>query len=397
MSCCPPGSAQYLAPDHFDEGTVRSIDGVCFYQVGTGSVGLIMLPDVWGWNGGRIRALADDFANKGLSVWVPKCLTAFEGGSDGDGFPPNFNIGERMSELPPLLNGDWNAEKTVPKVDKVLKAMKNAGIKKFAAIGFCYGAWLGMRLCKDSGMKFVCCASPHPSVHIEGMVGGDAAELGKTSTCPWAFFPCGTPGGPGGDPDIYDKDGALFKNLEEKFPGKNVTKRYDKMQHGFVTRGNDKAEGDDVKASVQDCMDEIIKFFQMNRLFPKAAGAPPPLKRAKFGKVGKIVPEQKGMNLEVKCVKCEEKMGDDGKTKMYIAVCGDDTGIVTFDLRAPEQAGLCKPGASIRVQNARVRMTKGHIQVVCDKWASFKAAGEEFDFTVKEDKDISSTEYELKA
>jgi len=401
MSCCPADAAPYLAPDHTDEGTVRSIDGICFYQVGTGPVGLLICPDIWGWNGGRTRAIADDFAKKGLSVWVPKVLPPFEGGTDGDGLPPTFNNQERGKELGPLLGGDWHAAKSVPKAEKVIGCMKKAGIKKMAALGFCYGGWLAMRLMQDAKVKFVCCASPHPSIHIEAMLGGDVAELAKASNCPWALFPCGV-AGDGGDGDIYDKGGAMFEELEKKFPGKNVTKRYSKQKHGFVPRGaikpteHNAGTGDEVKASVVECLDDITKFFQANKLFPKPAGAPPPLKRPKMHRVGKIVPDATGLNLGVKCVKMEERLGDDGKTKMYMATMGDATGIVTFDLRSADQAALCTPGASIRIQNCKVRMTKGHIQVVCDKWCAFRAAEEPYDFEVKEDKNVSETEYVLK-
>merc|ERR1719305_2151860 len=100
-SCCPPGAAGYLAADHADKGAKKSADGVEYYQAGSGKIGLLICPDVWGWNGGRTRALADEFAKKGLSVWVPKLLPAYQGGTDGDALPPDFNVAERMPELPP--------------------------------------------------------------------------------------------------------------------------------------------------------------------------------------------------------------------------------------------------------------------------------------------------------
>lgn len=177
MSCCPAGAAPYLAAEHEDEGSVRSMDGVPFYQVGTGQTGLLILPDIWGWNGGRTRAIADMFAKKGLSVYVPKLLESLEGGTDGDGLPPNFALKERMSEVGPLFKGAWNQTVTVPKALKVVNAMKAAGIKKMGLLGFCYGGWVGCHLSKD--VKFVCAASPHPSHHIEVNMGfGEVGKLG---------------------------------------------------------------------------------------------------------------------------------------------------------------------------------------------------------------------------
>lgn len=274
MSCCPPGSAPYLAPDHNDEGRIAEIDGVSFYQVGTGEAGLLILPDVWGWNGGRTRAIADDFAKRGLSVWVPKLLAAYQGGTHDDGLPPAFNIGERMGEVGPLLGGDWNASKQMPKMLKVVGAMKKAGVKRIGVLGFCYGAWIGMHLAKE--IDLVCGASPHPSIHVEGMMGGDPGALAAHSRCPWALFPCGALGGEGSDPDMYDTTGAVYKALEGRHAGKNVTKRFSSMAHGFVTRGAIKADefnagtGDEVKVAVQSCVDDITEFFVARGLLPRS-------------------------------------------------------------------------------------------------------------------------------
>lgn len=275
MSCCPPGSAPYLAADHNDQGKVGSADGVEYYQVGSGSAGVLLLPDVWGWNGGRTRALADDLAKAGLNVWVPKLLPAYQGGTHGDGLPPAFNVMERGDELGPLIGGDWNPAQVIPKCKKILKAMDAAGIKKKASLGFCYGGWIGIKLSAE--FDFVCGASAHPSVHLEGMIGGDPVALGKASKCPFAFYPAGVKGQEGSDPEIYDADGALFQALEAKFKGKNETKRFSTMYHGFVLRGNIKADefnagvGDEVKLKVQECVDDIVRFFGRSGLMsPKS-------------------------------------------------------------------------------------------------------------------------------
>ncbi|CAK0805833.1 unnamed protein product, partial [Prorocentrum cordatum] len=149
MSCCPASAAPYLALDYEAKGKFGEADGVKYYKAGRPSQrGLLLLPDIWGWNTGRIRAIADDFSRKGLLVYIPKVLDAFEGGTDDDGLPPAFDLSERGSELGPLLKGAWNVEVVLPKTLKVVEAMKAAGVKKFGVIGFCYGAWLGMHLSK---------------------------------------------------------------------------------------------------------------------------------------------------------------------------------------------------------------------------------------------------------
>lgn len=380
---------------------MRSVDGVEYYQVGSGQNGLLFVPDVWGWNGGRIRALADDFAKKGLSCWVPKILQpAFEGGTDGDGLPPSFNPAERGSEFGPLFGDTWNHAKVMPKLKSVMKCMKSSGVKKIGVLGFCYGGWIGMYLAKEGGL--VACASCHPSIHIEGMTGGDPAALAKESKCAWALFPAGEASA-GGDPDMYDADGAVMKALEEKFPGKNVTKRFSKMAHGFVTRGDIKdtgntlvaGKGEEVKAAVAECVNDVIEFFCKKGLMRRdKAGLPrppPKLKKPKFIQVKDVQPEGKGVNLMLKAVKCEEN-ADKGS---WEAVLGDSTGTVTFLLRSAELAALCAAGSSVRVQNARVLMQGGYIRVIIDKWAVLKAADEPVDFEPKTSNNISAVEYEL--
>lgn len=275
MSCCPSGSYGYLQADHTDEGTVRSIDGISYYQVGSGANGLLFCPDIWGWNSGRTRAIADDFAKKGVSVWVPKVLPALEGGTDGDGLPPTFDVTKRGAELGPTFKGDWNQEKVVPKLLTIVKAMKSAGVKKIGLVGFCYGAWVGMYVAKE--VELVGCAAPHPSVHMEEMMGRDSAALAAGSKCPWALFPCGDPDA-GGDGAMYDAEGDLFKKLEEKFPGKNVTKRFSKMAHGFSTRGAIKegqfmpCSGPDVQAAVTEILTDICEFFCRRGLMQQDGG-----------------------------------------------------------------------------------------------------------------------------
>jgi len=118
-----------------------------------------------------------------------------------------------------------------------------------------------------------------------------------------------------------------------------------------------------------------------------------PLTKPTFIKVEKIFPEEKGINVMLKVVKAPEAVA--GSDSLKEVVCGDDTGIVTVSLRTEEHAAMCTVGRSIRLQNGTVRMVKGHIRLVADKWAAFKPASDPIDFAVKEDIDISATEHDL--
>jgi len=120
-----------------------------------------------------------------------------------------------------------------------------------------------------------------------------------------------------------------------------------------------------------------------------------PLRKPKFGKIAKVHPEQKGLNFEVKCVKAAAAV--DGTADIKEAVVGDETGSIVLSVTNDAQAALCKEGACLRVQNAHVRMVKGHIRLAVDKWAVVKAIDSVGFEKVEEDekKNASNTEFEL--
>jgi replication factor A1 len=119
---------------------------------------------------------------------------------------------------------------------------------------------------------------------------------------------------------------------------------------------------------------------------------PPAQKVPKFRKLKGINPDSKGLNLILKCVGAPTAV--EGSETLKEAVVGDETGIVTMSLYG-EQASLCTIGAVLRLQNAHVKMIKGHIRLVVDKWGTMKAADEAESFEVDDKTDFSATEYEL--
>ncbi|CAE6922018.1 Slc24a1 [Symbiodinium natans] len=209
-----------------------------------------------------------------MSVWIPKILEPYEGGTDGDGLPPAFDLLTRRAEIAPdRFKGPWHPSKTLPKVLKVVDAMRKAGIKRYGVLGVCYGAWVGFHLARSvPSWELICGASPHPSLHMEAVVGGDPVALAREIRCPWAFFPCGEAGKEGADPPMYDADGDVFRELEARFPGKNKTKRYKSVRHGFFARGaikdgNFKAgDGEQVKRAVAECVADVSSFYRKRGL-----------------------------------------------------------------------------------------------------------------------------------
>ncbi|CAJ1327046.1 unnamed protein product, partial [Effrenium voratum] len=101
-----------------------------------------------------------------------------------------------------------------------------------------------------------------------------------------------------------------------------------------------------------------------------------------------------GFNCMLKCTKAAAQV--EGTEGVFEAVCGDDTGMCTVSFRNKDLCDICKEGASLRMQNAAVRMVKGgYMRLVVDKWSAFKPADEPVDFEVKTSNDVSSVEYEL--
>lgn len=125
---------------------------------------------------------------------------------------------------------------------------------------------------------------------------------------------------------------------------------------------------------------------------PAEEEKPKPLKQARFRKVAGIKPEQKGLNLMLKMV--EKPHPITGPEDFHDIVCGDSSGVVTLHLK-PAQFLPCEVGKYIRVQNAFVRMKKGHVRVEVDKWGKVSQAEPDAPFEVNKEVDVSATEYEL--
>jgi len=115
-------------------------------------------------------------------------------------------------------------------------------------------------------------------------------------------------------------------------------------------------------------------------------------KKAKIQKVGSLNPDSKGVTCLVKVVSDVTEI--EGKTsKFYEATCGDESGRVIVSLTETQKDAL-KQDQVLIMRNASVKMVKGHIRLVVDKWGKMDTNTEE---TVEKvgDKNISDTEYEL--
>ena len=254
--CCPPGSLPYLEPTWSARGQIVQAEKVELYVSPPPPeppvAGLLLCPDVWGWNGGRVRAIADGFAAEGYLVAVGKFLStpAKDGGTDGDALPPggSFDL-EWMSS-----NFSW--PKQQPKVAGALAYLKSRlaelqGPCKIGVVGFCYG---GHPACfasvTDPDVR--CGAVFHPSMQLEGAFGGDAASLMRQVRCPFLLAPAGN------DLETWGFEAPLSEALRASAKGSACEwKAFPDMAHGWTCRG------DLADAAVARDIDEALKAAKL--------------------------------------------------------------------------------------------------------------------------------------
>lgn len=143
--CCPPGSLGPGGPsDYKTVGAIETVKGHDIYVVGKGDVAVMILPDIWGWNSGRTRLVADEFAAEGYLVVVPRSFKVpLKGGTDGDGLYPAFTFDANGAEFLPWLKEASSVEHTTEMINNTVAFVKSRGATKIGVVGCCWGAWAG--------------------------------------------------------------------------------------------------------------------------------------------------------------------------------------------------------------------------------------------------------------
>eukprot|EP00040_Diaphanoeca_grandis_P020716 m.110123 g.110123 ORF g.110123 m.110123 type:complete len:286 (+) comp28014_c1_seq1:377-1234(+) len=245
--CCPPGSLKgYLNVDYKPIGVKKTfpkisdaeatrlgveqhdVEAYCVGKSHDPTEAIIIVPDIWGWDSGKTRAIADNLSTCPYQVVVPKLLEpCVEGGIDGDGLPVDFDMSSRR---PVFLEWivQFKSKIVVGKVMSVINALKAEGVERFCLMGVCFGAWVTAHVSKieKSVVGMVC---PHPSIGLEQMIeSGDPVALCKSIQCKTFFMPAGN------DSEDYDEGGAMFTAI----PPGSKTLRFPDMVHGWVPRGD---------------------------------------------------------------------------------------------------------------------------------------------------------------
>ncbi|PCH44440.1 alpha/beta-hydrolase [Wolfiporia cocos MD-104 SS10] len=137
------------------EGTFQDISGVQCYVAtpsGTSKEGrvILYLTDIFGPTFVNHQLLADDFARNGYRVVIPDIL-------NGDPVPTDAPLSTGEFDLTSWLSR--HGQETVwPVIAKILSHYKYSGIRKVAAVGFCFGARTAIDLAFQN-MVSVCVAS----------------------------------------------------------------------------------------------------------------------------------------------------------------------------------------------------------------------------------------------
>jgi len=256
--CCPPNSIPYFRDDYTPQGTKSAVGDLEFYTVGTpveGGRAIVIIPDIWGWDSGRTRRFADLLAEKFQFVVVPKLfIPNFEGGTDGDALPPDFDLNVRGGECWPWL-AQFTYEFLKPKTDALLAHVREQGVVKIGLLGFCWGGWLSTKIACDHA-DIACVVSPHPSITVEeGLHKGVIADLVSKVRCPVLTMPAGN------DPPTYLPGGLIHDTFATNNQNSQSV-HFPDMIHGFCSRGD--MQDEKVLRDVTQATQLMVDFYTVN-------------------------------------------------------------------------------------------------------------------------------------
>ncbi|KPM43303.1 hypothetical protein AK830_g3289 [Neonectria ditissima] len=209
--------------------------------------GIVYVPDIFGiWVNSQL--MADQFAANGYTCVIPDF---FNGDQAPNPRPDNFDI---MGWLAKGSTGDnpHTAEQIDPIVLTGIAALKDRGITKIGAVGYCLGAKFVVRNFKDNNIDVAFLA--HPSFVTEEELSAITGPLSIAAAQTDTIFP-------------------LEKRIEsEKILGKSSLpwqiNLFSGVEHGFAVRG-------DVSSPVQRFAKEQA-FFQAVAWFDEHLNMPPP-------------------------------------------------------------------------------------------------------------------------
>jgi len=220
--CCPENSWGKLNnPDYKAKGIVEKINetNIDVYRVGKSEKCIIWNYDVFGFDGGRTRQMADFVAEHGYMVIIPDYYRGQICDVTKENLDTIVTFLKRESKWEGKLNEDW--EKSIcPYATK-------HGAKSFGTIGFCWGSYPVVRLSADPRIKAGVSMHPsHPKVCEQ--LQEDEKEILKEIKCPQFFLPADG-----------DSPTTKFGGIGKEVLGDALEiVEFPEMQHGWSIRGD---------------------------------------------------------------------------------------------------------------------------------------------------------------
>jgi len=383
LACCLAGLHQVVPMDApCCVGVVRDSSGLvgsditvgkklkAYYaapKVKTGKrMGIVVVHDIFGTGIPNCKYIVDHLASKGFDAVMPD----FYAEKDLDPVCWPASETEILKELGTPDFQEWFGKitsedfwgKFKKDVDEATQFLRRKGCIRYGVVGFCWGG-LAAEMAGKSG-RFSATVSLHGCAHSADSYKEVKGKSLYVSIPDDGFFPKESQ-------DAIIAAGGKVKIMEG-------------MTHGFVVRGD--YSNAKTKSAADEAMADTVDLFSAACL-----------RAPRMNKVGSINPGSKGVTCLVKVlgapVEVEEPSKKFGTTKFYEVTCGDETGQVILSLKDFQKEGI-ETDKILCVRNAAVRMVKGYIRLVVDKWGKLDLSAEG---TIDEigDKNISKTEYEL--
>ena len=214
--------------------------------------GVIVLYDVHGFSGGRIKGVCDSFAEAGYLTIMPDVYGGTNitdqggfGSETGDAFLTSIN---------------W--AKIHPELNACARYMDANGAEVVGAAGFCWGAWPVFKYAATGEIAAgVCC---HPSLRVGNLFHGETEDgLASQVLCPQLLMPASN------DPaEHYGEDGSVVAAVRAAHDAGLAceTHTFADMQHGWVPRGD--ASDPNVARDVEAALARACAFFEEHMLTP---------------------------------------------------------------------------------------------------------------------------------
>jgi len=256
-SCCPPGSLPALQEDAARALSGSVIDNRLYYSAPptASTLGIVVIYDVHGFSGGRIKSVCDQLALAGFHVVMPDVYEGSSIGAEG-GFGEEKAMAwlKAKSDYTGYLKGA---------LKPAFEHLTSQGVTSVGAIGFCWGAYGVTKLSCDGLIHAG--VSCHPSLKIGNMFFAEAeADQVKPAKAPLLFLPAGN------DPPLYT-DGTL---VADDASVEVVAQAFPEMKHGWVPRGDaaDAAVARDVEAALKAATDFLGKHLKATSTGAPAGG-----------------------------------------------------------------------------------------------------------------------------